>query len=135
MFIMNIVLMEPLGISRETLEQFASKLKDKGHRFTAYDTVETNLERQKERVKDAEILIIANHPLKGEVIKVAKNLKYISIAFTGVDHIDQRVCQEMGIRVSNAQGYATEAVAELAVSMMITLLRNVVVCDKVVRQQ
>ena len=41
----------------------------------------------------------------------------------------------MGIQVSNAQGYATEAVAELAVSMMITLLRNVVECNEVVRRQ
>ena len=43
--------------------------------------------------------------------------------------------RDRGIQVSNAQGYATEAVAELAVSMMITLLRNVVECNEVVRRQ
>ena len=118
---MNIVLLEPLGIPQETLEQLSSKLEGMGHRFIAYNKVETDMEMQKEKVRDADILIIANHPLRGEVIRAAKKLKYISIAFTGYDHIDQRTCRELGIQVSNAQGYATEAVAELAVSMMITL--------------
>ncbi len=132
---MNIVLLEPLGIPQETLEQLSSKLEGMGHRFIAYNKVETDMEMQKEKVRDADILIIANHPLRGEVIRAAKKLKYISIAFTGYDHIDQRTCRELGIQVSNAQGYATEAVAELAVSMMITLLRNVVECNEVVRRQ
>ena len=32
--------------------------------------------------------MIANMPLRGEVIAACPNLKYIDVAFTGVDHVD-----------------------------------------------
>ena len=35
---MKIVLMEPLGISQETLTALSEKLTAEGHTFTAYDT-------------------------------------------------------------------------------------------------
>ena len=47
------------------------------------------------------------------------------MAFTGVDHIPVEEAKRRGIAVSNASGYATQAVAELCVSFMIQLLRNV----------
>lgn len=133
MLLLKIVLLEPLSIREEKLKNLSSKLLEMGHEFIAYDTVEKDEEILKERVKDADILMIANNPLSGEVIKAAKNLKYISVAFTGYDHIDQEICQARGIKVSNAQGYATEAVAELTLGMIITLLRNIVKCDEVTR--
>jgi phosphoglycerate dehydrogenase-like enzyme len=130
---MKIVLLEPLAISTEVLNKLSAKLIEMGHEFTSYDTVEKDTEVLKKRVEDAELLIIANNPLNGEVIRSAKNLKYISVAFTGVDHVDKEACLERGIRLSNAQGYATEAVAELTIGMIVSLLRNVVKCDEVTR--
>lgn len=132
---MKIVLLEPLAISKEKLKGFSSKIIEMGHEFVAYDTVEKNEDVLKERVKDADILIITNNPLNGEVIRAAKNLKYISIAFTGYDHVDLQACKEKKVQVSNAQGYATEAVAELTIAMMISLLRNVIDCNEVVRKE
>lgn len=132
---MKIVLLEPLAISQELINNLSDKLIKKGHEFVSYDTVEKDVEKLKKRVKDADILIIANNPLSGEVIRAAENLKYISIAFTGFDHIDLEVCREKGIVVSNSQGYATEAVAELTLAMIISLLRNIKSCDKVVRKE
>ncbi|SJZ43642.1 2-hydroxyacid dehydrogenase [Garciella nitratireducens] len=131
---MKIVLLEPLAIHQKKLKELSSKLIAMGHEFVAYDTVETDENLLKERVKEADILIIANHPLSGEVIRYAQNLKYISIAFTGYDHVDLEACEEKNIHVSNAQGYATEAVAELTIAMIISLLRNVIVCNEVVRK-
>ena len=69
--------------------------------------------------------MIANMPLSGQVIRACKNLKFIDVAFTGVDHVDLQAAKEMGVKVSNAAGYSTQAVAELAVCMMLSLLRNV----------
>lgn len=132
---MNIVLLEPLAIDQNTLSKLSAKLTRMGHEFKAYDRVEKDSEVLKERVKHAEVLIIANSPLRGEVIRAAKNLKYIAIAFTGYDHVDLEVCKEKGIQVSNAQGYATEAVAELTITMIISLLRNVLDCNKTVRKE
>ncbi len=73
-------------------------------------------------------------PLKGEVIRAAENLKYIAVAFTGVDHVDLDACKEKGIQVSNAAGYATINVAELFIGLALALLRDIVPLDKVTRE-
>ena len=122
---MKIVLLEPLAVKEEVLNKLSQDLLEMGHEFIAYNKVEKDEEVLKERVKDADILIIANSPLNGNVIRAANNLKYISIAFTGFDHVDLEACKERGIRVSNAQGYATEAVAELTIACLLYTSRCV----------
>ena len=102
---MNIVLLESLGISPELLDQYAKKLEQQGHRFAAYER-NTDPAVQIERARDADILMIANMPLSGQVIRACKNLKFIDVAFTGVDHVDLQAAKEMGVKVSNAAGYS-----------------------------
>lgn len=121
---MKIVLLESLGIPQQKLDEYASRLEAEGHTFRYFDRT-TDTAQLIENIGDADVAIIANMPLKGEVIKACKNLKFIDIAFTGVDHVDLEAARSMGIKVSNAAGYSTEAVAELALCMMISLLRNV----------
>lgn len=121
---MNIVLLESLGIPKNLLMEYARPLKEAGHSFIAYEK-DTNPQVQIERAKDADVIMIANMPLSGEVISSCKQLKFIDVAFTGVDHVDLDTAEKMGIKVSNAAGYSTEAVAELSVCMMLSLLRNV----------
>lgn len=73
----------------------------------------------------ADVVILANMPLAPSVLEEAASLKLIDVAFTGVDHIPMAEAKKRGVAVSNASGYATQAVAELCVSFMIQLLRNV----------
>lgn len=131
---MNIVMLESIGLSKERTEILASDLVNDGHRFTAYYERSGNIEELKVRVKDADILLIANMPLPGEVIRAAEHLKMISVAFTGVDHIDLGACKEKNIAVCNAAGYSTNAVAELAFGLMISLMRNIVPLDSITRK-
>ena len=121
---MKIVLLESLGIPAELLKSYADKLEAKGHTFAAYEK-NTDAQVQIDRAQDADVFMIANMPLKGEVIRACKNLKFINVAFTGVDHVDLAAAKEMGVKVSNASGYSTQSVAELALGMMLSLLRNV----------
>lgn len=121
---MKIVLLESLGIPAELLKSYADKLEAKGHTFAAYEK-NTDAQVQIDRAKDADVIMIANMPLRGEVIRACKNLKFINVAFTGVDHVDLAAAKEMGVKVSNASGYSTQSVAELALGMMLSLLRNV----------
>ena len=130
---MKIVLMEPLGISVETLDSLAASLKAAGHDFTSYDSFTLDVEELKKRAGDADILMIANHPLPGEVIEADKNLKFISVAFVGIDHVDTDACKARGIGISNTGGYCDDAVAELAVGLALDCLRNVTACDKSVQ--
>ena len=57
----------------------------------------------------------------------------LSVAFTGVDHIDLEACKKRGITVCNAAGYSTEAVAEFTIGMMIAVYRNMVGGDAILR--
>lgn len=132
---MKIVILESLSISDEELTKLTKPLIDNGHELVSYDDGKMDEDTLKTRVKDADILVIANMPLSGEVIDTAKKLKYISVAFTGFDHIDLDKCKERGIKVSNAGGYSTNSVAELALGLMIGLLRNIVILDDVVRDK
>lgn len=121
---MKIVLLESLGISREKLEELVKPLVQNGHEFAAYPRTD-NEAQLKEEAKDADVLMLANMPLSGSVLRACPHLKLIDIAFTGVDHVDIAAAREKGVAVCNAAGYSTQAVAELVIGQMISLLRNI----------
>lgn len=131
---MKITILEPLAVKEEKLREIAKYITDKGHELVIYNEKGKNDEELKERVKDTDILIIANSPLSGDVIRSAKNLKYIAVAFTGVDHVDLDACKEKDIVVSNAAGYSTTSVAELVFGLVVSIYRNILPLDKVVRE-
>lgn len=121
---MNIVLLESLGIPADVLKQYEKKLGEKGNSFKAYErTADENVLIEESR--DADILMIANMPLSGKVIRACEHLKFINVAFTGVDHVDLEAAKEKGVAVSNASGYSNESVAELVIGMAVDCLRNV----------
>ena len=121
----QIVVMEPLGVSETLLQSLAELFKAEGYELVVYGTKETNQIKLLDRVRQASIIILANQPLSGEIIRQCPKLEFISVAFTGVDHIDLEACREKGIVVSNAAGYSTQAVTGLAISV----LRHVLPCD------
>ena len=116
---MKIVILESLGISDTEFNLITKPLADHGHELIAYTDGKLDDDTLKTRIKDADIIVIANTPLSGEVIDAAENLKYISVAFTGFNHIDLDKCQEKGIKVSNAAGYSTNSVAEITFGLII----------------
>lgn len=121
---MKIVLLESLGVSDAVLEGFASQFTAKGHSFSAYERTADEAALISE-AQDADVIMIANMPLSGNVIRACRNLKFIDVAFTGVDHVDLEAAKEMGVSVSNASGYSNESVAELVIGQMIALLRRI----------
>ena len=129
---MKIVLLESLGIRQELLDSYVKPLQEKGYEFAAYERND-DVSVQIEEAKDADILVIANMPLKAEVINACPKLKYIDVAFTGVDHVALDAAKAKGIKVSNASGYSTVAVAELTIAMMLDLLRYVPQVDAACR--
>lgn len=130
---MRIVLLEPLGIPSRDLAALIEPLKAKGHEVVAYDERTDSEEELMARAAGADVLVVANQPLSHRVIASVENLSMISVAFTGVDHIDRTACLEKGVTVCNAAGYSTDSVAELAFGLMISVLRNIIPCDAAVR--
>lgn len=120
---MNIVLLEDLGCSPEIVAENQAKLAKMGHDFKAWPK-STDKETLKKEVADADVIMLANMPLPADVLAAADKAKFIDIAFTGVDHIPVADAKKREIAISNASGYADEAVAELAISLMIQLLRQ-----------
>lgn len=59
------------------------------------------------------------------VFKLAPNLKAIARFGVGVDNIDLEKAQEYGIKVSNVPGGNANAVAELTVGLILSMLRNI----------
>lgn len=121
---MKIVLLEDLGVAPEKVEKEKEKLEGMGHTLEVF-AKSTDPDVLKEEIKDADAIILANMPLPEDVVASDPNLKLIDVAFTGVDHVPVAYAKDKGIAVSNASGYANEAVAELVLAMMIDRLRYV----------
>ena len=81
---MNIVMLEPLGVSEELLRKKAAPLERAGHTVTLC-TEKLSEEEKLRRAAEADVFIIANGKLPRAVIDAAPKLKMISVGFTGVD--------------------------------------------------
>lgn len=131
---MKISCVEPLGISQEHFEQLKKHYSDMGHEFVYYTDRKESPEEMARRMEDAEAVVVSNIKLRKEVLERCVKLRYLSVAFTGLDHIDLEYCKEHGIEVQNAAGYSTTAVSELTVGMMIDLMRQVTRMDGIIRE-
>ncbi|MBQ4425084.1 MAG: hydroxyacid dehydrogenase [Lachnospiraceae bacterium] len=119
----KVVILESLGISPAELKAFEEAFAQEAV-FEEYEKT-GDVPALIREAGDADALILANMPLPGEVIEACGKLRFIDVAFTGVDHVDLEAARKKGIRVSNASGYSNEAVSELVIGMAISLLRNI----------
>lgn len=75
-------------------------------------------------VADADALIIRSDKVTAEVIAAARNLKIVVRAGAGFDNVDLAAATAAGVVVMNTPGQNANAVAELAVAMMIFMART-----------
>jgi len=77
-----------------------------------------------EAVKDADAMIVRSDKVTKEVVEAAKSLKIVVRAGAGFDNLDLEACSEHKVVAMNTPGQNSNAVAELAVAMMIFMARN-----------
>lgn len=77
-----------------------------------------------EAAADADAMIVRSDKITSEVVDAAKNLKIVVRAGAGYDNIDLAACSEREIVAMNTPGQNANAVAELAIGMMIYMSRN-----------
>lgn len=130
---MNLAIIEPLGISEVQAETLKKKYLPDDIVMTYYNTPAADVKEKAKRIADADCAMLANSPLPESVLSSNEGLKFLSIAFTGVDHVAMDYCKEKDIVVSNCSGYANEAVSELAIGLAISLYRKLQECDQAVR--
>lgn len=81
----------------------------------------TNEEEFEAHVDGADVVIINKLKLNSTNLLAAKNLKLICLAATGFDNVDLDYCRKAGIGVCNVVGYSTQSVAQLTLSMTLSL--------------
>ncbi|MCI6675491.1 MAG: NAD(P)-binding domain-containing protein [Clostridiales bacterium] len=132
---MKLVILEPLGIPDDVLEQKVKEVVADAMEVVCYTTRKEDIPTLIERSKDADAVVLSNFKYPKEVMMHCPNLKYICVAFTGYDHVDMEYCRERGIQVSNCAGYSTSAVADLVFGFIIDLYRNILTYNQVVRER
>ncbi len=75
-------------------------------------------------VKDADALIIRSDKVTPEVIATAAKLKIVVRAGAGYDNVDLNAATDANVVVMNTPGQNSNAVAELALGMMVYQARN-----------
>ena len=75
-------------------------------------------------VADVDALIVRSDKVTAQVVDAAKNLKVVVRAGAGFDNLDLAACTANNIVAMNTPGQNSNAVAELAIGMMIYMARN-----------
>lgn len=81
------------------------------------------------RIANADAVLTSWTEITKKILESSK-LKYLGVWATGYSWIDVKTANEKGITVTNVPGYATESVAELVISQLISILRNTKQADE-----
>jgi len=98
---------------------------------TAYDC--SGLAKIIERVKDAEIVFTNKTPLPAEVISASPKLKFVGVLATGYNVVDVAEANRRGIVVANIPTYGTEAVAQMAIALLLEMCHHAGAHDAAVK--
>jgi len=77
-----------------------------------------------EAAKDVHAMIVRSDLVDREVLEAATELKVVVRAGSGFDNLDLIACTEKGVVAMNTPGQNSNAVAELAIGMMIFMARG-----------
>ncbi|MBQ3059292.1 MAG: phosphoglycerate dehydrogenase [Desulfovibrio sp.] len=129
------VLVTPRSFGKNNPELF-QRLNDAGL------TVERNTsggilsrEAMMEKLADCDGLILGVDPLDAEVLSAAPHLRAVAKYGVGLDNVDLDVCRSRGIAVSRTTGANSEAVADYAFTLMLTVARKALLIAQRCRQR
>lgn len=94
---------------------------------------QTGGEENKERIKDADIVVANKILMNEELLEHAKNLKMICLTATGTNNVDFSYTNKRGIAVANVKSYSTASVVQHTFAMMFYLLEKLPYYDKFVK--
>ncbi len=121
------------AVSREPLE----RLENAGFLIDErdYDTVGSITEEDFcELVQGFDVLVVTGiFPVSRRVIESADRLKMIGIRSAGFDAIDVEAAREKGVLVTHNPGSNAYSVADMAVGLMLAVLRKIAKLDRMIR--
>lgn len=86
-----------------------------------------------EKCKDADVVFTNRAKINEDLLKVCKNIKYVSALGTGYDMIDINACKNRNIAVVNIPDYSASSVAQLTVQFLIALYSDLDGIQNIVR--
>ncbi len=99
------------------------------------DDLWNNPELLKEKIKDAQALVVRNRTqVTAEIIAAAPHLKVIARAGVGLDNIDIKAADAAGVVVVAGLGANAVSVGELTLGLALALLRNIPTHDVATRE-
>lgn len=120
---MKVLLATQKPFSKEAVARIKATLKEAGHDVAVLEKYEGQSDLVR-AVKHAEALIVRSDQVTAEVIEAAPKLKVVVRAGAGYDNIDLEACTKHGVVAMNTPGQNSNAVAELAIGLMIYSARN-----------
>ncbi len=113
-------------------EEHIKKLRSIGN-LEVFENPPKTAEELKERIKEADIVIVGWSDLTKNIMDSAKRLKMVSIWATTCHYADLEAAKERGIMVTHIPGYAMEAVAEHTFALLLAAIRKLPLADRHVR--
>lgn len=98
-------------------------VEEAGYKLAILEKYES-AEELKAAAADADAMIVRSDKVTKEVVEAAKSLKIVVRAGAGFDNLDLEACSAHGVVAMNTPGQNSNAVAELAIAMMIFMSRN-----------
>ncbi len=120
---MKILVATEKPFAKEAIEGIKSVVSENGYELALLEKY-TSIEELKTEIKDADALIVRSDKVSNEVIEAAQNLKIVVRAGAGYDNLDLESCSAKGVVAMNTPGQNSNAVAELAIGMMIYISRK-----------
>ncbi|HIZ87700.1 MAG TPA: 3-phosphoglycerate dehydrogenase [Candidatus Coprenecus pullistercoris] len=120
---MKILVATEKPFSKVAVDQIREIVEKGGHELATLEKY-TDVQQLYAAVADADALIVRSDKVTKEVIAAAPKLKIVVRAGAGYDNLDLAACTERGIVAMNTPGQNSNAVAELAIGMMIYISRN-----------
>ena len=120
---MKVLLATQKPFAAKAVEGIESILKEAGHEVEKLEKYESQ-EDLIAAAADVEAMIIRSDKVTPEVLEAAKKLKIVVRAGAGFDNVDLAAATAHGVVVMNTPGQNSNAVAELAIAMMIYMSRT-----------
>ena len=120
---MKVLVATEKPFSKVAVDQIREIVEKGGHELATLEKY-TDVKDLYAAVADADALIVRSDKVTKEVIAAAPKLKIVVRAGAGYDNLDLAACTERGIVAMNTPGQNSNAVAELAIGMMIYISRN-----------
>ena len=120
---MKVLVATEKPFAKAAVDGIRSIVEEAGHTLVLLEKY-TDASELKAAVADADALIVRSDKVTREVVEAAGKLKIVVRAGAGYDNLDLAACTEKGIVAMNTPGQNSNAVAELAIGMMIYMSRN-----------